>query len=210
MIAKLKKVLYTVDESNPDAEVVIQVAGEGSVQAWAIAQFRAACVIARGEHELIKTERAVPASLLRNAKSLGEVFAMDKTSGLPLGDWRVKALRSLDEAEKEAVAIARVGDLRRIEELYTQSLPVYDPYCELVIREGNIEYAARFAKAAIPAELTLPGRICLNPRYFVEAVQNLVARDTVGVAIARHNGVRILVLASQHERHYIAEMRKKK
>jgi len=210
MIERLKKVLYTVDESSPDAEVVIQVADDGSVQSWAIASFRAACVIVRGEHELVKAERAVPASVLRNAKSLVEALARDKTSALPLGDWRIKALRSLDEAEKEAVAIAHVSDLKRIEELYTQSLPVYDPYCELAIGEENIEYTARFAKATIPAELTLPGRICLNPRYFVEASQNLVARDTVGVAIVRQNGVRILMLASQHERHYIAEMRRKK
>ena len=38
MIAKLKKVLYTVDESNPDAVVVVRSADDASIQAWAIAR----------------------------------------------------------------------------------------------------------------------------------------------------------------------------
>jgi hypothetical protein len=210
MIAKLKKVLYTVDELHPDGDVVVQVADDDSIQAWSISQFRASRVIARGKHEFEKMAWAVPACVLRNAKSLGEALERNKISALPLGDWRVETLRSLEEAEKVALAIARVSDLRSLTKLYARSMAIYELYCELVIGEESIECTGELGKVVIPAELTLPGRIGLNTRYLAEAVKNLIARDKVGIAMVRFKGTHILMLASEHERHYIAEMRKKR
>jgi hypothetical protein len=210
MIKKLKKVLYTVDELHPDGDVVVQVVDDSSVQAWSISQFRAVCVIARGKHELEKMEWAVPASVLRNAKSLGEVLERHKISALPLGDWRVETLRSLEEAEKAATAIACVSDIRSLTKLYARPLTIHELYCELVIGEEIIECTGGLGRVVIPAELTIPGRIGLNTRYLAEAVKNLIAKDKVGIAIVRLKGTHILMLASEHERHYIAEMRKKR
>ena len=210
MIQKLKKVLYTVDELHPDGDVVVQVADDGSIQAWSISQFRASRVIARGKHEFEKMAWAVPACVLRNAKSLGEALERHKISALPWGDWRVETLRSLEEADKVAVAIARVSDLKSLTKLYARSMAIYELYCELVIGEESIECTGELGKVVIPAELTLPGRIGLNTRYLAEAVKNLIARDKVGIAIVRFKGTHILILASEHERHYIAEMRKKR
>jgi len=209
MIQKLKKVLYTVDEFHPDGDIVIQVSDEGLIQAWSISEYRAACVFARGKHELEKMERAVPEIVLRDAKSLGEALARDKTSALPLGDWRIERLRRLDKTKREAVAIARVSDIRQIKKLYAKSLMTNKLYCELVIAEGSIECVGELGKVSIPANLTLPGHIGLNVRYLVEAIENLVTKDYVGVAIVPHKGARIFSLASECERHYIAEMRKK-
>jgi len=210
MIAKLKKVLYTVDELHPDDDVVVQVADDDSIQAWSISQFRASRVIARGKHEFEKMAWAVPACVLRNAKSLGEALERNKISALPLGDWRVETLRSLEEAKKLATAIVRVSDLRSLTKLYARSMAIYELYCELVIGEESIECTGELGKVVIPAELTLPGRIGLNTRYLTEAVKNLIARDKVGIAMVRFKGTHILMLASEHERHYIAEMRKKR
>jgi len=210
MIAKLKKVLYTVDESNPDAVVVVRAADDASIQAWAIARSRAACMIAQGKHEFEKMAWAVPECVLRNAKSLGEALERNKISALPLGDWRVETLRSLEEAEKLAAAIVRVSDIRSLTKLYAKSLSSHELYCELEIRKKNIECTGELGKVVVPAELTLPGRIGLNTRYLAEAVKNLITRDKVGIAIVRFKGTHILMLASEHERHYIAEMRKKR
>ena len=210
MIAKLKKVLYTVDELHPDGDIVIQVSDDGLIQAWSISQYRATCVIMRGKHELEKIERAVPAIELRNARSLGEALARDKTSALPWGDWRVETLRSLEEARKLATAIVHVNDIGSLTKLYAKSLSSHELYCELVIGEESIECTGELGKVVVPAELTLPGRIGLNTRYLAEAIKNLIARDKVGIAIVRFKGTHILMLASEHERHYIAEMRKKR
>ena len=210
MIQKLKKVLYTVDELHQDGDIVVQVADDGSIQAWSISQFRASRVIARGKHEFEKMAWAVPACVLRNAKSLGEALERNKISALPLGDWRVETLRSLEEAEKLATAIVRVSDIRSLTKLYARSMAIYELYCELVIGEESIECTGELGKVVIPAELTLPGRIGLNTRYLAEAVKNLIARDKVGIAMVRFKGTHILMLASEHERHYIAEMRKKR
>ena len=210
MIQKLKKALYTVDELHPDGDVVVQLADDGSIQVWSISQFRAACVIARGKHEFEKMAWAVPACVLRNAKSLGEALERNKISALPLGDWRVEILRSLEEAKKLATAIVRASDIRSLTKLYARSMAIYELYCELVIGEESIECTGELGKVVIPAELTLPGRIGLNTRYLAEAVKNLIARDKVGIAIVRFKGTHILMLASDHERHYIAEMRKKR
>jgi hypothetical protein len=210
MIAKLKKVLYTVDELHPDGDVVVQVVDDSSVQAWSISQFRAANVIARGKHELHRMERAVPANVLRKAKSLDEALVRDKTKALPWGDWRVEALRSLEEAKKLATAIARVSYLRSLTKLYARPLSIQELYCELVIGEESVDCTGELGKVVAPAELTLPGRIGLNPRYLAEAIKNLIARDKVGIAIVRFKGTHILMLASEYERHYIAEMRKKR
>jgi hypothetical protein len=209
MIAKLKKVLYTVDELHQDGDIVVQVADDGLIQAWSISQFRASRVAVRGKHELERMERAVPASVLRDAKSLSEALARDKTSALPWGDWRVETLRSLEEAEKLATAIVRVSDIRSLTKLYAKSLSSHELYCELEIRKKNIECTGELGKVVVPAELTLPGRIGLNTRYLAEAIKNLITRDKVGIAIVRFKGTHILMLASEHERHYIAEMRKK-
>ena len=209
MIQKLKKALYTVDELHPDGDVVVQVADDGSIQAWSISQFRASRVIARGKHEFEKMAWAVPACVLRNAKSLGEALERHKISALPWGDWRVETLRSLEEADKVAVAIARVSDLKSLTKLYARSMAIYELYCELVIGEESIECTGELGKVVIPAELTLPGRIGLNTRYLAEAVKNLIARDKVGIAIVRFKGTHILILASEHERHYIAEREKR-
>ena len=210
MIAKLKKVLYTVDELHQDGDIVVQVADDGLIQAWSISQFRASRVAVRGKHELERMERAVPASVLRDAKSLSEALARDKTSALPWGDWRVETLRSLEEAEKLATAIVRVSDIRSLTKLYAKSLSSHELYCELEIRKKNIECTGELGKVVVPAELTLPGRIGLNTRYLAEAIKNLITRDKVGIAIVRFKGTHILMLASEHERHYIAEMRKKR
>jgi len=210
MIQKLKKALYTVDELHPDGDVVVQVADDGLIQAWSISQFRASRVIARGKHEFEKMAWAVPACVLRNAKSLGEALERNKISALPLGDWRVETLHSLEEAEKLATAIVRVSDIRSLTKLYARSMAIYELYCELVIGEESIECTGELGKVVIPAELTLPGRIGLNTRYLAEAVKNLIARDKVGIAMVRFKGTHILMLASEHERHYIAEMRKKR
>ena len=210
MIQKLKKALYTVDELHPDGDVVVQLADDDSIQAWSISQFRASRVIARGKHEFEKMAWAVPACVLRNAKSLGEALERNKISALPLGDWRVETLHSLEEAEKLATAIVRVSDIRSLTKLYARSMAIYELYCELVIGEESIECTGELGKVVIPAELTLPGRIGLNTRYLVEAVKNLIARDKVGIAMVRFKGTHILMLASEHERHYIAEMRKKR
>ena len=210
MIQKLKKALYTVDELHPDGDVVVQVADDGLIQAWSISQFRASRVIAREKHEFEKMAWAVPACVLRNAKSLGEALERNKISALPLGDWRVETLHSLEEAEKLATAIVRVSDIRSLTKLYARSMAIYELYCELVIGEESIECTGELGKVVIPAELTLPGRIGLNTRYLAEAVKNLIARDKVGIAMVRFKGTHILMLASEHERHYIAEMRKKR
>ena len=210
MIQKLKKALYTVDELHPDGDVVVQVADDGSIQAWSISQFRASRVIARGKHEFEKMAWAVPACVLRNAKSLGEALERNKISALPLGDWRVETLHSLEEAEKLATAIVRASDIRSLTKLYARSMAIYELYCELVIGEESIECTGELGKVVIPAELTLPGRIGLNTRYLADAIKNLITRDKVGIAIVRFKGTHILMLASEHERHYIAEMRKKR
>jgi len=210
MIAKLKKVLYTVDELHPDGDIVIQVTDDGLIQAWSISRFRASRVIARGKHEFEKMAWAVPACVLRNAKSLGEALERNKISALPLGDWRVETLRSLEEAKKLATAIVRVSDIRSLTKLYAKSLSSHELYCELEIRKKNIECTGELGKVVVPAELTLPGRIGLNTRYLADAIKNLITRDKVGIAIVRFKGTHILMLASEHERHYIAEMRKKR
>ena len=209
MIAKLKKVLYTVDELHQDGDIVVQVADDGLIQAWSISQFRASRVAVRGKHELERMERAVPASVLRDARSLSEALARDKTSALPWGDWRIERLRRLDKTKRAAVAIAQVSDIRQIKKLYTKSLTAHKLYCELEIAEGSIECVGELGKVSIPANLTLPGRIGLNVRYLVEAIKNLVTKDYVGVAIVPYKGTRIFSLASECERHYIVEMRKR-
>jgi len=209
MIAKLKKVLYTVDEFHPDGDVVVRVADDCSIQAWSISQFRAACVIARGKHELEKMERAVPEIVLRNARSLGEALARDKTSSLPLGDWRIEVLRLLDEADKVSAAFVRVSDLKHVRELHEKSLSIHGLYCEIVFGEEIIKFEGKLGKVIIPARLTIPGRIGVSVRYLVEAIENLVAKDDIGIAIVQHRDTYVLVLASEHERHYIAEARKR-
>jgi hypothetical protein len=148
--------------------------------------------------------------VLRNAKSLGEALERNKISALPLGDWRVETLRSLEEAKKLATAIVRVSDIRSLTKLYAKSLSSQELYCELEIRKKNIECTGELGKVVVPAELTLPGRIGLNTRYLADAIKNLITRDKVGIAIVRFKGTHILMLASEHERHYIAEMRKKR
>jgi len=202
MIARLKKVLYTVEGSNDD--VVVQAVNDGSVQAWAIAPFRAACVTAKGKHPLKDLAWAVPANVLRSAKSPEEALERQKISALPLGDWRVEVLRSLDEADKVSAAIVRVSDLMHVRELYAKSLPAY--YCELSFGEERIKFEGRAGKVIIPAKVMLPGRIGVNVRYLTEAIENLLAKDDISIsAVQLRKDTNVLVLSSEHERHYIAE-----
>jgi len=206
MIQKLKKVLYTVDESHPDAVVVIQSLDDSSVLAASIALYRAACVIARVKREQGQVRRIVPAGVLRSAKSLVDL-AKPEIKMATTDDWRIKMLRELEEAEKEAEAFVRVSDLRPLKELHTKSLLIRDPYCKLIIGKKGIECACELGKLAIPAQPTKPGRIGLNIRYLIDAVSNLIARKVVSVEVVRRQGTDILVLSSEHEHHYIVEMR---
>jgi DNA polymerase III sliding clamp (beta) subunit (PCNA family) len=206
MITKLKKVLYTVDALHPDAVVVVQSLDESSVLAASIALYRAACVIARVKREQEQVRRIVPAGVLRSAKSLVDL-AKPEIKMVTTDDWRIKTLRELEEAEKEAEASVRVSDLRPLKELRTKSLLNIDPYCKLIIGRKGIECACELGKLAIPAQSTKPGRIGLNIRYLIDAVSNLIARKIVSVEVVRRQGTDILVLSSEHERHYIVEMR---
>jgi hypothetical protein len=209
MIQKLKKVLYTVDESNPDAVVIVKAEDDVSVQAWAIARFRAACMIARGKHNLDKSERVVSASALRSAKRLNDVLTEKETSALSQDDWRIEALRSLDEADKVLTAIVRVSDLKHVRELYDKALSIHGLYCEIVFGEEIIKFEGKLGKVIIPARLAIPGRIGVSVRYLTEAIENLVAKDDIGIAVVQYKDTYVFVLASEHERHYIAEMRQK-
>ena len=207
MIAKLKKVLYTVDESNPDAVVVVRAADDASIQAWAIARSRAACMIAQGKHDLGKVERVVPANVLRRAKSLDGV--MNESSALSSDDWRAEALRILDETDKVLAAIVHVSDLKHVRELYEKSLSINELCCELVFGEERIKFTGKLGKVIIPARLTLPGRIVVSVRYLVEAIEHLVTKDEVCFSVMQHRETYILVLTSERERHYIAEREKR-
>jgi len=208
MIQKLKKVLYTVDESNPDAAVIVRVSDDGLVQAWAISRFRAACMIARGKHDLGKLERIVSVSTLRRAKRISDALTEQETGALSPDDWRAEALRVLDETDKVLAAIVRVSDLKHVRELYAKSLSIYELYCEIVFGEERIKLEGKLGKVIIPAKLTLPGCIGVNIQYLVEAIENLVTKDDIGIAVIQRKDTYILVLASEHERHYIAESRK--
>jgi len=207
MITRLKKVLYTVDESHPDSDIVVRAADDVSVQAWSIARSRAACVTVRGKNHLGKAERVVPASALRRAKCLDDILS--EASALSSDDWRAEALRVLDETDKVLAAIVSVSDLKHVRELYDKSLSIYELYCELVFGEERIKLTGKLGKVVIPAKLTLPGRIGVSVQYLVEAIENLVAKDAVSIAVIQNKGTYILVLASKHERHYIAERKKR-
>jgi hypothetical protein len=209
MMQKLKKVLYTVDASHPDAVVVVQSLNDGSVLAASIALYRAACVIARVKREQEEVRWIVPVSVLRCAKSLTDLAKPEIRTITP-DDWRIKTLRELEEADKIAAGSVRVSDLRPLKELRTKSLLIRDPYCEFVIGKNGIESTCELGKLTIPAESTQRGRIGLNIRYLVDAVNNLIARKVVSVEVVRHKGTDILVISSDHERHYIVEMREKR
>jgi len=208
MIQKLKKVLYTVDLSHPDAVVIVKSLDDSTVLAASIALYRAACVIARVKYEQGEIRRIVPASVLRHAKSLGDLASPEIMMVTP-DDWRIETLRALEQADKVAEASVRVSDLRPIKELRTKLLVIRKPHCELVITRKEINCTCELGKVTIPAKLIQPGRIGLNVRYLVDAVKNLITRKVVNVAVVRHKETNILVLSSQHERHYIVEMEAK-
>ena len=206
MFQKLKKALYTAD--NPDVFVIVRAADEGSIQAWSIARFRAACVIARIKHQLGNVELLVPKHALLRAKSLGDVAR--EALVISRGNWRMETLRLLDEADKVTESIVHVSNLKQLEKLNVNALSVSDLYCEIVISKKTVKCKGEFGAITMPVKFASPGSIGISLRYLAEAVKNLIATETVSLGIARYKETHVLVLASEHERHYIAEMRKKR